>query len=352
MCKFFFFKDIDDHYNFYFLGIKLSFKHKSKYIYEPAIEYGLNKIKRTPQIIVSLTSHPQRIKTVHLTINTLLRQTLKPDKVILWLADSQFPNKENGLPIELLNLKKLGLSIEWCDDLKSYKKLIPSLKKYPNDIIIIADDDVFYDEYLVENLYSEYLKNNNQINVRRAVKLELNNNNIEGVSSRKYLFKDNFEPTFFNQIMGGSGCLIPPNCLYKDITNIENIKQLLPTHDDVYIWAMAILNKRKIKIVDGHNINLHFIPNTQDCGLIHKNKKNNNEGISLENAYKVILKKYPEILDILTQEKKYKEIKQDRIFINFLGLKITLRKNKLSNRKIKKLNYKYEDNLSKEKNLK
>ena len=34
-------------------------------------------------VIISLTSHPGRINTVHLTIESLLNQTLKIDKVIL-----------------------------------------------------------------------------------------------------------------------------------------------------------------------------------------------------------------------------------------------------------------------------
>jgi hypothetical protein len=72
-------------------------------------------------------------------------QTYKPDKIILWLAKSQFPNKENDLPIKVTELVNYGLSIMWVDkDIKSYKKLIPTLKLYPNDIIITADDDLYY----------------------------------------------------------------------------------------------------------------------------------------------------------------------------------------------------------------
>ena len=43
-----------------------------------------------PKIIVSLTSFPPRIKKIWLTIETLLRQKDKPDRIILWLSVDEF----------------------------------------------------------------------------------------------------------------------------------------------------------------------------------------------------------------------------------------------------------------------
>ncbi len=47
-----------------------------------------------------------------------------------------------------------GLTIDWCEDIKSYKKLIPTLKKYPDAIIVTADDDLIYDNKWLEQLYN------------------------------------------------------------------------------------------------------------------------------------------------------------------------------------------------------
>ena len=55
-----------------------------------------HKIKRdniNEDIIVSLTSYPARINQLHLTIQSILRQTMSANKVILYLALSDFPNK-------------------------------------------------------------------------------------------------------------------------------------------------------------------------------------------------------------------------------------------------------------------
>ena len=301
MNKIFSFKDLDDHYYFVFCGISLNFKHKCHFKYKKASEYGLTQEKRNPQLIVSLTSYPARINSVHKTINTLLTQSLKADKIILWLANEQFPNLEADLPKELLDLKELGLTIKWCEDLKSYKKLVPALIEYPEDIIVTADDDVYYQPNTLKILYEAYLKNPANIYSRRTVKLQINNGVLEGVSARKDGFKYLKEASYFNQLMGGGGCLYPPHSLYKDCTNVEKIRNTIPSHDDAYFWSMAILNKTKIQAVGGFDESLHFVEGTQEVGLMYVNK-DGQSGISLENAYKVMIKEYPEILEILEQK--------------------------------------------------
>ena len=302
LSRLFFFKDLDDHYVILLFGIRLVIKHKSGFKYKQATNFGLNKPERNPKLIVSLTTYPARINTVHKTINTLLQQTVKPDKIILWLAESQFPGKEKDLPSELLRLKDLGLSIEWCEDLKSYKKLIPAIQKYPQDIIVTADDDVYYEKDMLESLYNAYLKDSSNIYVRRAVKLELEDNEIKSISSRKYLYQSNLKPTYLNQIMGGSGCLYPQNSLHSDITNLSQIKSLIPTHDDAYFWGMAVLNKTKIQVIKGFDANLYYVEDTQDVGLIHTNKEGSS-GVSLSDAHKRLVATYPEIIDIIKTEK-------------------------------------------------
>ncbi len=300
--KVFFIKDIDSHYVIYFLGIRIQIKHKSRFKYKEATEYGLNREERTPRLIVSLTTHPGRINCVHLTVNTLLTQSLKPDKVILWLADSQFPNREQDLPAELLRLKDYGLTIDWCEDLKSYKKLLPTLRKYPDDIIVTVDDDAYYDSELLSSLYNAYLKNGNNVYARRVVKLELDEDDeLHPVSARKFLYEDNYEPVFLHQQIGAFGVMYPPGVLHKDVYDIEKIKRLLPTHDDVYFWAMAVLNNTKIQTILGHKADINYIDSSQSCGLMNINHKNGT-GISLEDAYKLMIKEYPEILEHIKAE--------------------------------------------------
>ena len=103
-------------------------------------------------LIVSLTSFPQRMYEIHYTLYSLLTQTVKPAKVILWLGAEQFPNLEKDVPEKVLKLKENGLTIEWTNNLRSYTKLVPALKKYPNNIIATADDDIYYEKEWLEKL--------------------------------------------------------------------------------------------------------------------------------------------------------------------------------------------------------
>ena len=117
---------------------------------------GLNKFKREIEVVVSLTSFPGRIGIVHKTIRTILLQHgIKPDRIELWLANDQFPDKI--IPKALSELEKYGLSICWCHDIKSYKKLIPSILKHENIIIVTCDDDVYYKRDWLFKLYKSYL---------------------------------------------------------------------------------------------------------------------------------------------------------------------------------------------------
>lgn len=292
--KIFFLRDIDSHYVLtFFNSIQISIRHQCSFKYKPAEMYGLTKIKRSPELIVSLTSYPKRINVVHRVINTILRQKLKPDRLIIWLAAEQFPRGKHDLPKNLLDLEKFGLEIRWCEDLKSYKKLVPALKEFPEDIIVTADDDIYYDEDWLESLYNAYLKNTNNIYVRRAIKLSIKDNNLIPLSSRLCRKINMRDPDYMNQMLGGSGCLYPPGSLYKDVICPEKFINILPYNDDVFFWAMAVMNKTKIDVI-APDKTLHFVDEVQSCGLCHINRE-----IGDNNTYESILKCYPEIIEIL-----------------------------------------------------
>lgn len=294
------FTDFDAHYIFKIFGIRIALRHKSiqSFNYIKADEYGVTKTKRSPQLIVSLTTHTKRINYVAIAINTLLRQSLKPDRIILWLAEDECPE----LPEELLNLQQFGLEIKRCPNYMSYKKIVPALKEFPEDIIVTADDDLYYAEDWLKSLYSAYLKNPANIYVKRAVRMKFDNQKILPVYLRDEAVRINYlDSSFSNQLMSGSGCLFPPKCLHMDIFDSNKFLQLLPTHDDIYLWVMAILNNTKIEVIDGYSEEMLSIDGTIESSLC---KINNNQGFGMlpEKAFAIILKEYPQIKDILSKE--------------------------------------------------
>ena len=55
---------------------------------------SLNKEFRDFKLVFTLTSFPDRIDTVQYTLRTLFSQSMKPDRVILWLAEDEFKGFE------------------------------------------------------------------------------------------------------------------------------------------------------------------------------------------------------------------------------------------------------------------
>lgn len=292
-------RKIDNHVIIMVCGVQIKFKYKTNFSCPVVKDIGVTNNKRDTKIIVSLTTFPGRIDTVDKTISTLLTQTLKPDEVILWLAESQFPNKI--LPEQLTNLQQYGLSIKWCEDLRSYKKLIPALEEYPNDIIITVDDDLYYAEDTVETLYNSYIKHPESIQAHRCGKIILKKDKIVDVSMRKLYFEKFQGASYLYRQIGYGGVLYPPHSLHPDVLDKKKYTTLVPTHDDIWFWVMAVLNNTKIRSVKGYDESVNYIENTQQYGLCKINKSSNDGG-SVGDAIDKLSELYPKFTCILEEE--------------------------------------------------
>lgn len=219
--------------------------------------------RHTPKLIVSLTSFPERIPEIFFNLYSLLNQTIQPDMLILWLAEEQFPNKEKDLSERVMGLQKYGLSIRWCKDIKSYKKLILSLKEYPNDIIVTADDDIYYPENWLEVLYNSYLRETQHIHCYRAHRITFNDKGEIGSYNTWPKCISTKDVSYANFFTGCGGVLYPPGSLHKDILNEELFMKLCPTADDIWFWAMAVLNNTKIRVVDNNLTEIYIIPEVE-----------------------------------------------------------------------------------------
>lgn len=251
-------------------------------------------------IIISLTSYPKRISTVHYCIKSLLAQSIKPSKVILWLAAEQFPQKENNLPKCLLELKKEGLTICWCNDIKSYKKIIPTLKHYPNSTIVTADDDIIYDKDWLLQLIISYNRNPQNIHCHRKHSVKLLPNGYPDSYSNWYRGKKDVfhSPSYRNFFTGVGGVLYPPHSLSPEVFREDIFTKFLPTGDDIWLWGMALLQGTKIQKVRNSNFRLNFIEKTQDVALCINNDAGGENDIMLKNLLSI----YPQICDALRQD--------------------------------------------------
>lgn len=210
----------------------------------------INQGQRSEKLIISLTSFSSRVRDVYLTIESLGRQSILADKIILWLSEDEFDDA--SLPSTLLRLQKRGLTIRFCKDIKSYKKLIPALEDHYNDIIITVDDDIIYDFNLIELLYTEYQNNPNCICCMSGKLI----GHDKGVLTeyRKWQYPvDNLGPSHEIIGVGFGGILYFPGCFMEDISNEQLFMELAPKADDIWFKIMAYMKDTKYKIVEHKN---------------------------------------------------------------------------------------------------
>ena len=250
-------------------------------------------------LIVSLTSFPGRIKQIHLCVKTLLRQSFKPDAVILWLAEEQFPKKENDLPKKLLKLRKNGLTIKWCNDIRSYKKLIPTMKEYPNATIVTTDDDVYYKKDWLEGLVEAHKQHPQDVCCYRAAKIRFENDEFIREEIAPGVHYDC--ATYLHQQTGVGGVLYPQGSLHKDILKEEVFMEIARTNDDLWFWLMGVLNGTKVRMIGGNSFKLYYVGQTQQISLTSIN--DHGELLYYKQLNK-IFERYPEVLSRLKEEDK------------------------------------------------
>lgn len=206
---------------------------------------GVTTVKREQKIIVSLTSFPKRINTIWLTIETLLRQSVKPDEVILWLADSQFSGLDS-LPENLLRLQQRGLTIRFCEDLRSHKKYYFALQEYPDDLVILADDDMFYPRDTIQKLLQLHRDYPQDICCITGEVIAPDYATPPSLWRNPSPEEHNWQHADRLQAFTGSGTLIPPNALSAEAFDRQALQKLCPYADDLWITFMAHRHGTKV----------------------------------------------------------------------------------------------------------
>ncbi len=141
------------------------------------------------------------------------------------------------------NLKDV-ITVNWIEErIKSYAKLIPTLKDYPNDIIITADDDWEYYPDFVGDLLKKHEQFPNCIISNVASPLiddYSRNTNFKGKEFPKN------KPVRSGLIYGCFGILYPPHCFNDKIFDQDLFMKEFPTTDDIWFSFCAVINNTKI----------------------------------------------------------------------------------------------------------
>ena len=155
-------------------------------------------------IYVSISTIPQRIKNIRESVESLLKQTRKPDKIFInipfkyerfseTIDDKQIPKFDNNI-----------VEITRCEDCGPGTKLLGSLNKFEkNSLVILADDDHIYEDYMIDkfayfsskapnNAYSFYVHPLGNFGIGQGADgFAINTNHLNGIEEfYKKIVKD------------------------------------------------------------------------------------------------------------------------------------------------------------------
>ena len=248
-------------------------------------DYASMKEMVSRRLVVSLTTYPRRIGSIPAVLESIYNQTRKPDEVVLWLAEAQFPGKENELPEELLKWMEDGLlSVRWCDDLKPHKKYFYALQEYTDDLVVTVDDDLLYSRDMLASLYASYLLYPEAVSTVRAHLMMLDEQNRIMPYNTWIQETDRciHKPSMQLMATGGAGVLYPPNLFRKEFFDKGAIMENCPWADDLWLKAMQVVSGVSVVVARPHE-QLQYLPGTQEEALHQVNVRQNQNDVQLAN---------------------------------------------------------------------
>lgn len=227
------------------------------------------------RLFVSLTSYPARFPTLHLTLRSLINQTVAPDGILLWIAHQDMAQ----LPEPVRALQDCGVIIRSCDDLRSYKKLIFALEEFPEDFLVTADDDLYYPPHWLETLVGGFDPDRPVVTCHRVHRIKWDSEghfapygkwekNVHDDASRTP--SADLIPTT------GHGVLYFPGCFSPEVSNRGLFLELAPEADDLWFYWMTRRSGSYYQKV-GQNFPWVAWPTSQRDSLFSRNGAGGND---------------------------------------------------------------------------
>lgn len=207
--------------------------------------YDLGPAGQPSEMVVSLTTFPARLGTVHLAIRSLLEQTRRPAAIHLWLGRDEIPS-HNWLPGKLRELEREGLEVHFADrTFHQYDKILHNAALNADAAFVIVDDDVIYPPLALDHLWSGHQAHPEAVIANRCHGMV-----IDGAGAFAP-YRDwprevrRPEPALSLLPTGAGGVLYPPGCLTDPrMTDIAALLAHAPYADDIWLKFCALAQGR------------------------------------------------------------------------------------------------------------
>lgn len=229
------------------------------------------------KLTVSVTSYPARMGTLAASLQTVFDQTRKPDEVILWLADAQFPGMEAELPEEIRAWIGEGkLTLRWCEDLKPHKKYFWMLQENRDGLTVTVDDDLCFAPDMLEMLTLSFIRHPETVSAMRVHLMAVAEDG-KLLPYARWVMETDAEPDRPGQDLfatTGAGTLYPPGLLGERFFDRQAILDTCLMADDLWMKANELMDGIPV-VLACRNRGLRFVPGSQDDTLWKSNREGN-----------------------------------------------------------------------------
>lgn len=212
-------------------------------------------------VVLNLTTTSGRLDLCSATLWSLVNQSLPAQTINLWVSTESYMADKGicSFPESINNLIKYNdlIKIKYVENTGPYRKIIPALREYSDDdILVYADDDVIYSHRWLETLITSYLENDGKYVVSSRVR-EMKKNLFDHYQSYS-LFPLTYEKKVFDRdfiITGVGGCVLAKKHIAQKYIDMEVYKKVAPKTDDLWISKIIELSGSKVLTC----------PNALDC---------------------------------------------------------------------------------------
>lgn len=246
---------------------------------------------RVTDAVISLTTFPRRAPYLWLVIETLLRQSMLPHKIVLYLSREQFPSAAD-VPATLRPYEEAGiLEIRMVDgDIRSHKKYWYAVSDFPNEPLITVDDDIIYHSSTIEKLTEAAHSYPGCVPCFWHEMMSWDEQNqILPYSQWKGCTK--IEREYTDAFLGsGGGTYFPKGALLSANRPLTDITSICPLADDIWLNAIVRLNGFKLYCISRNGCvpEWNIKGNIKLC-TINNGKKQND--VQLANIRKYFIEK-------------------------------------------------------------
>lgn len=223
-------------------------------------------------VVVSLTSYGPRIARVQLAIRSIMDQTVRPNRVELWLGEDA---DGIALPQELVALEEVGLTIHrGVRDLKGHKKYLFSMREERDVLLVTIDDDLVYTRDTIESLVRAHEALPHAVVARRCHRMTFTDDHdrIAPYATWDMDFRAE-RPTASRTLLAttGAGTLYPPETFEALVADEADIARLALTADDLWMKAMELNHGIEVAAAPNDRPMPYVMPMSQSGGLFFEN---------------------------------------------------------------------------------